>query len=107
MKKSFVKSTIMKDFILKAWTDLRIARKGIIAREVARAIQESKYSAEQKILLFEKIGNVGFYLKELSKAGYGHNSSSKVIKDKNGKIAGELCTQNIKAVWIFDNVGVK
>ena len=104
--KKFVKSTIMKGLVLEAWGDLRTVRKGIIARSTVRLILE-KYKGEQQVLLLEKIGSVGFYLKELSLLGYGYNSSSKVIKDKNGKVAGELCEANTQAVWIYDNVGVK
>ena len=104
--KKFVKSTIMRGLVLKAWEDLRVARRGIIARSTIRIILE-KYKGEKQILLLEKIGTVGFYLKELSQAGYGYNSSSKVIEDNDGKIAGELCKENSEAVWIYDNVGVK
>ncbi len=104
--KKFVKSNIMKALVLEAWEDLRVARRGIIARSTIRMILE-RYKGEEQVLLLEKIGTVGFYLKELSQAGYGYNSSSKVIKDDDGKIAGELCKENSDAVWIYDNIGVK
>ena len=67
MKKPFVKS-INERLQLKAWTDLRIARKGIIAREVAPIIKDS---AEQKILLFEKKAMLGFILKSFLKQDMG------------------------------------
>ena len=104
--KKFVKSTIMRGLVLEAWEDLRVARRGIIARSTIRMILE-KYKGEEQILLLEKIGTVGYYLKELSLLRYGYNSSSKIIKDENGKIAGEICKENAEAVWIYDNVGVK
>jgi len=104
--KKFVKTTIMRGLVLEAWEDLRVARRGIIARSTVRLILE-KYKGEQQILLLEKIGTVGFYLKDLSLLGYGYNSSSKIIKDENGKVAGEICEENTQAVWIYDNVGVK
>ena len=63
--KKFVKSNIMKALVLEAWEDLRVARRGIIARSTIRMILE-RYKGEEQVLLLEKIGTVGFYLKELS-----------------------------------------
>ena len=38
--KKFVKSTIMRGLVLEAWEDLRVARRGIIARSTIRMILE-------------------------------------------------------------------
>ena len=95
------KNSIVKKITLDAWENLGTARRVLFAEEYARILMDSdEYSSKFKPTLFAAISSIGWALNELSKEGYGYNSSSEAWYDRDS--AGKLSKNNKNSVWVWD-----
>ena len=98
--KQITQDTIMRYYTLRAWKEKGTTNRMRIIEGVAKLIREDPHlNNKSRDFLSARMSRTGWCLGELSRMGYGYNTSSEKHSDRDN--AGLLSQNNKKSVWVL------